>query len=71
MDFGEFRYVNNIDVSMERMLEINCKCKEEYNINLKQDDVMINSLENELMGTLIPIGGRKRFLCDFRIIKKF
>lgn len=71
MDFGEFRYVNNIDVSMERMLEINCKCKEEYNINLEQDDVMINNLENELMGTLIPIGGGKDSCVTLELLKSF
>ena len=49
---GEYRYINNIQVSMDDMLEIEVRIKEEYKLNCEKDDT-------ELFGTIIPIGGGK------------
>lgn len=50
---GEFRYINSIDVSLEEMIEIEVKTKKEYILNLGDSE------NNDLVGTLIPIGGGK------------
>lgn len=61
---GEYRYINNIEVSMEDMLEIEVKTKEEYKLNCKDFD---NSVLN---GTLIPIGGGKDSCVTAELLNK-
>lgn len=50
---GEYRYINNIEISIDEMLEIEVKLKEEYKLDCKDFE------DSTLNGTLIPIGGGK------------
>ena len=50
---GEYRYINNIEISIDEMLEIEVKLKEEYKLDCKDFEA------STLSGTLIPIGGGK------------
>ena len=61
---GEYRYINNMDISMEDMLEIEVKTKEEYKLNCKELD------NSELNGTLIPIGGGKDSCVTAELLSK-
>lgn len=61
---GEYRYINNIQVSMEDMLEIEVKVKDEYNLNCKDFD------NSTLRGTLIPIGGGKDSCVTAELLSK-
>ena len=61
---GEYRYINNIDVSMEDMMEIEVQTKEEYKLNCKEFD------NSELKGTLIPIGGGKDSCVTAELLSK-
>lgn len=61
---GEYRYINNIEISIEDMLEIEVKTKEEYKLNCKDFD---NSVLN---GTLIPIGGGKDSCVTAELLNK-
>ena len=61
---GEFRYINNIGVSMEEMLEIEVKTKDEYILDLEENH------SNNLIGTLIPIGGGKDSCVTAETLKK-
>lgn len=65
MDSGEYRYINDIDISIEEMLEIECDCKEEY--KLKTD----NNKTKQLEGTLIPIGGGKDSCVTLELLEKY
>lgn len=60
---GEYRYINNIDVSMEEMLDIEVTPKE--HILNYEDSKKINSI-----GTLIPIGGGKDSCVTVELLKK-
>ena len=51
---GEYRYINNIDISMKQMIQIECNYKEECETNVNK-----TYEKKELIGTLIPIGGGK------------
>ena len=62
---GEYRYINNIDISMEEMIEIKCDCKKEYEIDISKIDV-----NKELKGTLIPIGGGKDSCVTLELLKQ-
>ena len=64
MDCGEYRYINNIDVCLEEMLEIKCNCKKEYELNINKND------NKELKGTLIPIGGGKDSCVTLELLKE-
>lgn len=64
MDFGEYRYINNIDVSMEDMLQLEVKTNEKYKI---ESDVNLD--DNNLLGTLIPIGGGKDSCVTAELLK--
>ena len=61
---GEYRYINNIDISMEEMIEIECNCKQENEIDINKIDV-----KKELKGTLIPIGGGKDSCVTLELLK--
>lgn len=62
---GEYRYINSIDVSMNEMIEIECECKKEYEI-----DISKTQIEKELKGTLIPIGGGKDSCVTLELLNK-
>ena len=61
---GEYRYINNIDVSADDMLDIEVKIREEYKLNYEGFD---NSCLN---GTLIPIGGGKDSCVTAELLKE-
>ena len=61
---GEYRYINNIDVSAKDMLEIEVKTKEEYKLNFDSFD------SSSLKGTLIPIGGGKDSCVTAELLKE-
>ncbi len=61
---GEYRYINNIDISMEEMLEIEINTKEEYKLDCKDFD------NSTLNGTLIPIGGGKDSCVTAELLSK-
>ncbi len=63
MDFGEFRYINNIEISREDLLEIEVRTKNDYKFdNIDFDD-------SDLEGTLIPIGGGKDSCVTAELLK--
>ena len=62
---GEFRYINNIKISMEDMLDIECKVKDEYILNYEERE----KHESDLKGTLIPIGGGKDSCVTLELLK--
>ena len=64
MGCGEYRYINNIDVSLEEMLELKCNCKKEYELNINKNN------NKELKGTLIPIGGGKDSCVTLELLKE-
>ena len=61
---GEYRYINNIDVLIDEMIEIYCDCKEKY--KLKMNKIQTTK---ELQGTLIPIGGGKDSCVTLELLK--
>lgn len=61
---GEYRYINNIDVSADNMLEIEVKTKEEYKLDYDGFD------SSSLNGTLIPIGGGKDSCVTAELLKE-
>lgn len=61
---GEYRYINNIDLSADDMLDIEVKTKEEYKLDYEGSD---NSC---LKGTLIPIGGGKDSCVTAELLKE-
>ena len=65
MDFGEYRYINNIQISMEDMLEIEVKTKKEYKLD-------INNVYDTCTtkGVLIPIGGGKDSCVTAELLKE-
>lgn len=63
---GEYRYINSIDVSMDEIIEIECECKKEYEIDINKTQI-----EKELKGTLIPIGGGKDSCVTLELLKKY
>lgn len=62
---GEYRYINNIDISADDMLDIEVKTKEEYKLDYQCFDS--SSL---LKGTLIPIGGGKDSCVTAELLKE-
>ena len=62
---GEYRYINNIYVSMEEMIEIESDCKKDYEIDINKIDA-----NKELKGTLIPIGGGKDSCVTLELLKQ-
>lgn len=62
---GEYRYINNINISMDKMIEIECDCKNEYKLNIDEME-----LKKELKGTLIPIGGGKDSCVTLELLKQ-
>lgn len=62
---GEYRYINNINVNMEDMLEIIIDAKEEYNLDISNFD------DNNLNGTLIPVGGGKDSCVTAELLSKY
>lgn len=55
---GEFMYINNIDISIDEFMDIECNgTKEEYNIDYKGN------------GNLIPIGGGKDSCVSLELLK--
>lgn len=62
---GEYRYINNIDVSKEEMIQIECECKKEYEIDINRIDA-----NKKLKGTLIPIGGGKDSCVTLELLKQ-
>lgn len=62
LGLGEYRYINNINISLEEMLDIECKCKEEYKLEPK-------SIKENLKGALIPIGGGKDSCVTAELLK--
>lgn len=61
---GEYRYINNIDVSADDMLDIEVKTKEEYKLDYDGFD------SSCLNGTLIPIGGGKDSCVTAELLKE-
>lgn len=61
---GEYRYINNIEVSAKDMLEIEVKTKEEYKLDFDGFD------NSSLKGTLIPIGGGKDSCVTAELLKE-
>lgn len=61
---GEFRYINNINVNKEDMLEI--KVQNEKVVNEK-----IEKKSNKTKGILIPIGGGKDSIVTLELLKNF
>lgn len=53
MDFGEYRYINNIETNIDDMLEIIVDGKKEYILNTSKFSI------SDPNGILIPIGGGK------------
>ena len=68
MDFGEYRYINNIDISLDDMLEIENKkeIKEEYKLDINNYNLESQKLE----GTLIPVGGGKDSCVTLELLKE-
>ena len=64
MDFGEYRYVNNIQISMMDMLQIEVKPREDY---MLKDETLNDSV---LTGALIPIGGGKDSCVTSELLKE-
>ena len=64
MDFGEYRYINGIEISIDDMLEIIVNTKEEYNLDIP------DSNDYDLNGTLIPIGGGKDSCVTAELLSK-
>lgn len=62
---GEYRYINNINISIEEMLQIECNCKEEYKLQL--DEI---NYKKDLEGALIPIGGGKDSCVTLELLNK-
>ncbi len=65
MDFGEYRYINNIETNLDDMLEIIIDAKEEYNLDIS------NFNDNNLNGTLIPVGGGKDSCVTAELLSKY
>lgn len=63
LGLGEYRYINNINISLEEMLDIECRCKNEYILK-----PLKNNIEN-LNGILIPIGGGKDSCVTAELLK--
>lgn len=61
LGLGEFRYINNIQISQDEMFKIKCESSEKLNI-VKNN--------NKLSGTIIPIGGGKDSTVTLEILKK-
>lgn len=64
LGLGEYRYINNIKVSAEDMLEIDVREKEEYKLNYEKSNY------TNLSGTLIPIGGGKDSCVTAELLNK-
>lgn len=64
LGLGEYRYINNINVSAEDMLEIDVREKEEYKLNYEKSNY------TNLSGTLIPIGGGKDSCVTAELLKE-
>ena len=63
LGLGEYRYINNINISLEEMLDIECMCKDEYKLEPKCN-------EENLKGALIPIGGGKDSCVTAELLKE-
>ncbi len=63
LGLGEYRYINNINIDIENMITIECKCKKEYKLN------MVTTKIDNLDGTLIPIGGGKDSCVTAELLK--
>lgn len=61
LGLGEFRYINNIKISKQEMLNIKCENKEEFSINKNLD---------KLKGVIIPIGGGKDSTVTLELLDK-
>lgn len=60
---GEYRYINNINITEQEMLDIKVNTKKEYVLNYKEPEF------NNLNGTLIPIGGGKDSCVTLELLK--
>lgn len=58
---GEYRYINNIDVTKDEMMDIIIEAKEEY--------VNIPNIEGN--GVIIPVGGGKDSTVTLELLKKY
>ena len=62
LGLGEYRYINNINISLEEMLDIECECKDEYKLEPKYN-------KENLKGAIIPIGGGKDSCVTAELLK--
>lgn len=63
LGLGEYRYINNIDVSLEEMFNIEC--------NLKRNPLNIVKQNDETNGILIPVGGGKDSCVTLELLKEY
>lgn len=66
MDFGEYRYINNIDITKEDFVNIVSQNYNQENTYMSN----INDLGNTFSGTLIPIGGGKDSTVTLELLNK-